>query len=459
MALERTLIDKYGVDVTGPYYTSYPTLGEWSESFTEQDFIRGLETFMSQATDRSFALYVHYPYCVKLCHFCMCNSYITNRQEKQREALDAILAEIDFLGRFFDRHGCTPMVREVHLGGGSPSFLEMDDFDRLIDRIRALVDVRQVCDFALEIDPRTAHPSTMRHYADRGIDRISFGIQDFDPRVQEAINRVQPPELVETLLTPEIRSRFRSVNFDLLYGMPLQTRASFRKTIDTVKRFSPDRITLIRYAHIPHVKKHMQLLNEADIVGNEEKTLMFMDSVESLLDAGYEYLGIESFAKPHDAMAQALREKRVWRNFSGFTPGHVHNMIGVGASATSAVGNTYAQNVYDLFAYHQAGVGRRFPIERGLILTDDDVIRRDVIFRILCDRSLDWREVGETHGIDPERYFEEERADVEKFVDDGLIAISGDALTVTEQGRFFIRHIAKVFDAHVRRKTYHIHGT
>lgn len=459
MALERALIDKYGVDISGPYYTSYPTLGEWAESFTEQDFTRGLEAFMSQATDQSFALYVHYPYCVKLCYFCMCNSYITNRKEKQSEALDALLAEMDFLGRFFDRHGFTPTVREIHLGGGSPSFLELDDFDRLIDRIRALVDVRRVRDFALEIDPRTANPDTMRHYADCGIDRISFGIQDFDPRVQQAINRVQSPELVDSLLTSEIRRRFRSVNFDLLYGMPLQTRASFRKTIETVKRFSPDRITLIRYAHIPHVKKHMRLLNEADIVGNEEKTLMFMESVESLLDAGYEYLGIESFAKPHDSMAQALREKRVWRNFSGFTPGNVHNMIGVGASATSAIGNCYSQNVYDLFAYHQSGVGQRFPIERGLILSDDDVIRREVIFRILCDRSLDWRRVGETYGVNPERYFEEERVELEGCVDDGLITSSRDSLTVTEKGRFFIRHIAKIFDAYVRREAYNIHGT
>lgn len=459
MALERSLIDKYGVDTAGPYYTSYPTLGEWSDSFTEQDFARGLEKFIAEEEDNSFAFYVHYPYCVKLCHFCACNSYVTNRKERKTEALDALIAEMDFLDQFFRSRSFTPSVREIHLGGGSPSYLNMDDFDRLIKRIRATVDLSQVSDFALEVDPRTADPSTMHRYADQGINRISFGIQDFDPRVQEAINRVQPQELVESLLTPEIRKRFRSVNFDILYGLPFQTRESFQRTIEIVKRFAPDRVTLLRYAHLPHVKKHMKLINEAEIVDNEEKTHMFLAAVEQLLGGGYEYIGIDNFAKPHDTLAQAFKHKHVWRNFIGFTPGRVHNMIGVGPSATSVFGDHYSQNVYDLFAYYHAGVGKRFPIERGHVMSQDDIIRREAIFRILCDLSLDWNELGEKFQINPERYFEEEKSVLPRFVEDGLLTSSKDVIQVTPKGRFFIRHIAKVFDVYLRNKAYQIHGT
>ncbi len=459
MALERSLIDKYGVDTVSPYYTSYPTLGEWSEAFTEHEFVRGLEKFIAGEEDNSFAFYVHYPYCAKLCYFCACNSYVTPRKERKTEAVDALLSEIDHLDRFFQSHAFTPSVREIHLGGGSPSYLDLDDFDRLIRRIRATADLSQVSDFALEIDPRIVEPSAMHHYADLGIDRISFGIQDFDPRVQAAINRVQPPELVESLLAPGIRTRFRSVNFDILYGLPLQTRESFRETIEIVKRFAPDRVTLLRYAHLPHVKKRMRLINEEEMAGNEEKTLMFLDAVERLLDGGYEYIGIDNFAKPHDALAQAFKHKRVWRNFIGFTPGRVRNMIGVGPSATSVFGDCYAQNVYDLFAYYQAGVGTRFPIERGHLMSQDDLIRREAIFRILCDLRLDWNWLGERFQIDPERYFEEEKRALPVFVEDGLLAASDEAIQVTPKGRFFIRHIAKVFDVYLRNKAYYIHGT
>ncbi len=461
MALERTLIEKYGVDTKGPYYTSYPTLGEWSEKFTEKDFAEGLSRFIDQKKENEFSLYVHYPFCVELCHFCICNAHVTHNEERKRDALDKIISELDLFERFFGQKGSIPKIKEVHLGGGSPSLLEERDFEKLAGRIKSIAPLSELEDFALEIDPRTASPEKMAFYADQGIDRISFGIQDFNPQVQSAVNRVQSLELVESLIVPQIRRRFKSLNFDVLYGLPLQTLESFRETIETVTRIAPERITLLRYAHIPERVPHMRLINEADIVGNDEKTEMFVETVRALLNAGYEHVGIDNFAKSHNDLAKAFREKKVGRNFVGFTPGRVHNnMIGIGPSATSVFGDVYSQNVYHPTDYSKSGVGERFPIERGHIMSRDDIIRRDIIFGILCHRSINWSQIGREYSIDPEVYFAEESGDLQRLQDDGLITRTSESLEVTPSGRFFIRHIAKPFDKYLRQKQeYKIHGT
>jgi oxygen-independent coproporphyrinogen III oxidase len=461
MALERGLIDKYGADTKGPYYTSYPTLGEWSEEFSDKEFMDGLKKFISKGEEDEFSLYVHYPFCVELCHFCICNAHVTNNEDRKKDALEKIISELDFFKRFFDKNNYSPKIKEIHLGGGSPSFLNPQDFERAISKIKSVANIKDLEDFALEIDPRTATPEKMHFYAGQGIDRISFGIQDFNPDVQKAVNRVQPLELVESLISPGIRKKFKSLNFDILYGLPMQTLKSFSETIETVKRISPERITLLRYAHIPERVGHMRLINKEDIVGNEEKTEMFIETVETLLNNGYEHVGIDNFAKSNDDLAKAFREKKVGRNFVGFTPGRVHNnMIGVGPSATSVFGDIYSQNVYHPTAYSKSGVGEKFPIDKGHIMNQDDIIRRDMIFQILCNRSIDWNQVINKYNIDPTSYFQDEMNDLQKLQEDGLVTLTSKSLEVTPPGRFFIRHIAKPFDKYLRQKQeYKIHGT
>ncbi len=459
MAINTSLIDRYGADTKGPYYTSYPTLGEWSENFSDQDFKNSLDKFISQK-DNSFSLYIHYPYCVKLCHFCICNAYATGKKENQQKALDYLIREMGSLNNFFQQHDSIPNIKEIHFGGGSPSFLDIEDFEKLVDKIELTVKLGDIDEVALEIDPRTATLEKMHYYANRGIDRISFGIQDFDPVVQNAINRVQPFDYVEKFLSEDIRKKYKSLNFDLLYGLPFQTRESFRKTMDLTCKISPERVTLLRYAHVPDIKKNMRLIDDAKIVDNTEKTIMFIESTEKLLAEGYEYIGIDNFAKPTDALAIAFKNKTVGRNFIGFTPGRVNNMIGIGPSATSVFGEAYAQNVYNLIDYYKTDVDKHFPIERGHKMSRDDFIRRDAIFRILCDLSINWDEFDNHHGINSREYFNEEIKELNSFIYSGILESENGSINITKDGRYFLRHVAGVFDSYVKNKPeYIIHGT
>ncbi|OGH59282.1 MAG: oxygen-independent coproporphyrinogen III oxidase [Candidatus Lindowbacteria bacterium RIFCSPLOWO2_12_FULL_62_27] len=461
MNLNPALIEKYSV--IGPYYSSYPPLGEWKEDFRTADFEQALGRFCAEDTPaepNTYAFYAHYPYCIQLCYFCLCNMRVTQDKAVKERALRALAREIDYFRRFIDAQPRQPVCKEIHLGGGTPSFMDNEDFDGFIAAIKSLVDTSTVEEFAMEIDPRTVTPESITHFATKGINRISFGIQDFNPRVQEAVNRVQPLDHVRALLSPEIRNIYKSVNFDILYGLPLQTRQTFRETIGIVKELMPERITLIRYAHVPGIKKHMKLLNEADILSEKEKVCMFIETVESLLDAGYEHVGIDNFAKPTDSLGKAFRNKTVWRNFSGFTPGRVKNMIGVGPSATSIFSGIYSQNIYDIGAYHQTVERGQFPpLERGYRLRRDDLIRREVILRIACDNDLDFDQIGEKFGIEFHTYFKDELQSLDEFVNDGLVERNGRSLTVTPLGRFFVRHVCKVFDGFLKSKTYQIHGT
>lgn len=461
MHLTQSLIEKY--QAISPYYSSYPPLSEWKEDFSRADFEQALGKFCSEnvpSDPNTYAFYVHYPYCIRLCHFCICNMRVTRDNSLKKKALRHIASEIGYFRRFFEVHPRKPVCREIHLGGGTPSFMENEDFDRLVDAIGTLVDLAAVEEFAMEIDPRTVTPESIKHYATKGINRISFGIQDFDPRIQKGVNRVQPLDHVRALLSPEIRGIYKSVNFDILYGLPLQTRETFRKTIAIVKEFMPDRITLIRYAHVPHIKKHMKLLNEADMLGEKEKIAMFIETVESLMAAGYLHVGIDNFAKPADSLGKAFQNKTVWRNFSGFTPGRVKNMIGVGPSSTSVFGDIYSQNVYDIAGYYKAvELNQLPPIERGYKMTRDDLIRREVILRIACDNFLKYSSIEEQFGLDFKDYFKEEINNLEAFVRDGLVELSESMLSITPLGRFFVRHVCKLFDAFLKKQTYRIHGT
>jgi len=450
------LIEKY--NVSGPYYTSYPTLSEWSDKFSGQDYISALKELCADKRDTPLFLYIHFPFCAKRCYFCACNSIPSYDHASVQKYLAYLSQEIDLFHDFFEKHSFVQKFKMIHLGGGSPNLMSKEEFDSLITKLQPLVDFKDLDEFTIEVDPRTVDKEKLKYFSEKGIDRLSFGIQDFDPRVQKAINRIQPIEMVDQLLSPEVRSCFKSINFDLVYGLPLQSRESFRKTVETVKGLSPDRITLLKYAHIPESRKHQRLIRESDLPDYVEGQMMFIEAVNNFLDSGYEYTGIDHFSKPTDSLAKAKRTKTVWRNSIGFTPGGPHNLIGIGPTGTSSFNNYYAQNVYTLPEYYEALDNTKFPTLRGFKLNRDDLIRREIINEILCNSRLDFADIEEKYSIDFNEYFKEEINLLKDFVQDNILIFSNNSIEVTLPGRIFIRHICKVFDKYSRSKIYKISG-
>jgi len=454
--LSLDLIKKY--DISSPYYTSYPTLSEWSDAFSYQDYLYGLKGLCTSA-EVPLLLYIHFPFCAKQCYYCICNSTVTRDRVKIQEFLNYLFREIDLLCVFFKTHSYLPKFKRIHLGGGSPTLLEIEEFEQLVEKLRSLVDIRGLDEFAIEIDVHTANHEKLKCYHENGVNRISLGIQDFDANVQKAVNRIIPLELVGELISPEIRRRFKGINFDLLYGLPLQTRKSFKNTIETVKNLLPDRVTLLKYAHVPDRRKHQRLIKESDIPDIYEKTMIFAETIHNLLDNGYEHIGIDNFAKPTDDLVKAMRNKTLWRNFNGFSPGGPHYIIGIGPTSTQSFTNGYAQNVYSLQEYYTCIDKHEFPILRGFKLDDDDLIRRDVINEILCNCTLDFSNIEQKYGVNFKEYFCQEIEALNDFILDGLLEISDDIFAVTPVGRIFICHICRVFDAYLKKgKIYQVKG-
>lgn len=444
----------------GPYYTSYPTIGLWSRDFGPADYRNALiDFFTGEGKDKPIHLYLHIPFCAKLCWYCICNIQVTNNRAKIQFFLDYLFREIENLRAFFERNGLEPNIKEIHFGGGTPSHLYNDQFADLVDRLGTLVDFRTLDEVTMEIDPRTTTRENLRHFASKGVTRISFGVQDFDPGVQKAINRVQPPEMIDELLSPEIRALFTGVNFDLLYGLPLQTRETFRNTIELVNKFHPERITLLKYAHVPEIRKHMKLIkqNELPVVG--DLPLMFADTVHALLERGYEWIGIDNFAKSTDDLAKAARKKTVWRNFNGFTPGRVNDQIGLGPTTTGAFGRYYCQGEYDYNDYYKAIDTGGFSVYRGYKMSNDDLIRREAIFKLLCDQKVDFGRLGEKFGVNGPEYFRDELEYLaSRSCGDGVVTIEDNVVEVTTYGRFLVRNLCKVFDRFHRNSQYKIMG-
>ena len=436
---------------SGPYYTSYPTHGNWSNPLNHADYVKSMKDFFLKNGDVPIHIYVHIPFCAKLCFYCICNIVVTNNRERMQYFVDYLCREIDLLGALFDENSIIPNIKEIHLGGGTPSHLEKDQLEHLVNKLGGIADLEGLSEFAMEIDPRTTSQENLKFYNTLGINRISFGVQDFDADVQLAINRVQPMEMVEGLLSPDVRECFDGFNFDLLYGLPKQNRKTFKKTVDLVKQLAPERITLLKYAHAPELRKHMRLINSEMLPSVDELPLMFHDAVQSLTAGGYVWVGIDHFAKPSDDLAQAVAEKRAWRNFGGFTTGETHNLIGIGPTATCAIGNAYYQNAYAMKEYYKAIDEGKFPIQQGYQMDSDEVLRREVILKILCDSSLDYKQIESKFGISFPDYFARELASLGTFERDGILEFNGESFNLTPTGQFFGRHVAKVFDKFLQK--------
>ncbi len=443
------LLRKY--DRPGPRYTSYPTAVEFTDSFTEADYRRNLAEADAAAAD-PLSLYVHLPFCEERCSFCGCNVVITKKRHVSVEYLDVLHREIDLLARHLPHRR---RVSQYHWGGGTPTYQSVEQMRALHDKIAEHFEIEPDAEVAIEVDPRVTGRDQMDLLKELGFNRISMGVQDFTPEVQEAIDRHQTEEQTRDLYEYTRSLGFPSINVDLIYGLPLQNPLTFERNMEVLLAMRPDRVALYSYAYVPWVKSNQKKLDTSLFPSPEMKLELFVVAREMFLEAGYVQIGMDHFALPDDELATAMAKKRLHRNFMGYTVKMGTDMLGVGISSIGDVRGAFAQNVKKLPAYYQAVAEGRFPIERGYVLDRDDVIRREVITRLMCNFHLDRSEVERRFGIDFGSYFETELAELagpDGPVSHGFLRIHPDHLEVVGNGRLFIRNICMTFDRYLRNK-------
>ncbi len=442
MTLAITLLEKYSQ--AGPRYTSYPTAPYFTESYGEKEWRD--EITHSQAAGRDLSLYVHIPFCDTLCYYCGCNMLATKDYHKATRYLDYLLREIDLRAALA---GQGRAVRQLHWGGGTPTYLNPDDIARLAQHLRSRFSFAPDIEAGCEVDPRElshAHVAALRA---AGFNRLSLGVQDLDNTVQHAVNRVQSAALIRQVLGWMRAEGFASINMDLMVGLPKQSVASFTDTLDQVIDMAPDRLAVFGYAHVPWMKKHQKLIQEIDIPSFAVRLEMQLLMHDKLAQAGYVYIGMDHFAKPGDELVKAQREKTLHRNFQGYTTHKNCDIYAFGASAISQTDEVYAQNFKRLLDYESHVNAGHLPVERGLRITRDDKIRRDAISSVMCDLSLEREPFAAQWGIEFNAYFESALQSLKALEQDGLVRTSAERIGVTEIGRFFLRNIAMCFDAYL----------
>ncbi|CAM5781860.1 oxygen-independent coproporphyrinogen III oxidase [Rhizobacter fulvus] len=439
------------LDQPGPRYTSYPTADRFIEAFGPADYERALNSRMQGAVRNAgvapLSLYVHIPFCESLCYYCACNKIITKHHERAAPYLKALEAEI---GLHAVELGLHQPVSQLHLGGGSPTFLSDQELSGLMAMLRRTFAISASAEISIEVDPRTADPQRLRHLAALGFNRLSLGVQDFDPAVQAAVHRVQSFDSVRRLLESARALNFRSTNVDLIYGLPRQTPASFARTIDQVCALRPDRIALYAYAHLPQRFKAQRRIDIAALPPAPDKIAMLAQAIEGFGAAGYVYIGMDHFALPDDPLAVARRQGRLHRNFQGYSTQPDCDLIGLGVSAIGKIGATYSQNAKTLEEYQDALAQHTFPVVRGLALSRDDLLRRAVIMALMCQGRVEFESISLSHLVDFRRTFAAELAALQPLQAEGLVTIDADAIDVTPLGWYFVRSIAMVFDRHLQ---------
>ncbi|MEC4768356.1 oxygen-independent coproporphyrinogen III oxidase [Halomonas sp. CUBES01] len=438
------LLQRYAT--SGPRYTSYPTALSFNEAFTADDVTDALAR--SNDAQRALSLYVHIPFCRKICFYCACNKIAT----KNTDLAEPYLARLDREMALTAQHIDTRRpVKQLHWGGGTPTFLTLDQMSGLIDRLDARFGLSSdpERDYAIEIDPREADVLTLRHLQSLGFNRLSLGVQDLDPRVQRAINRSQPKVLTETLMDEAQRLGFRSLNLDLIYGLPQQTADSFAQTLHQVIELNPARLSVFNYAHLPERFPPQRRIRQEELPDADEKLTMLRVTIDMLTAAGYVHIGMDHFARPDDSLALAQQNGTLQRNFQGYSSHAQCDLIGLGVSAISRLEDSYAQNASVLADYETALDQGRLATRRGVRLSRDDRIRRDAIERLMCDMRLDLAALGERWQIDPQEYFKAALVALDQAQQDGLATLRHQVITVTPVGRLLVRHLAMAFDAHL----------
>ena len=445
---DADLLRRY--DRPGPRYTSYPTAPQFGPAFADAEFVEMARQSNSDPIPRQLSLYVHVPFCFSPCFYCGCNRVITRDETRGGLYLSRLVREISLVSPLFDRDRD---VTQLHLGGGTPSFLGTTHLQELVDSLGRHFHFSSSPDrdFSIELDPRCVNAGDVRALAAMGFNRASLGVQDFDPAVQVAVNRVQSVEETQAVVDACRDSGFRSINIDLIYGLPLQTREGFGRTLDTVIAMRPDRLAVYSYAHMPHMFKPQKQINSDDLPSAEDKLGLLQLAIEKLSVAGYRYIGMDHFALPEDELSLAQEQGSLHRNFMGYTTHAETDLIGFGVSAISHVGNSYSQNPRDLSSWEAAVESGRRPVWRGMVMDRDDVLRADLIQQLMCQGVIDVRALEHRHGISFHEYFRDDLERLAPLAQDGLVDVSAQRIVATDRGRLLLRIVASCFDRYLHR--------
>jgi oxygen-independent coproporphyrinogen III oxidase len=443
---DEKLLNKY--NTSGPRYTSYPTALEFHDNFNDSD----LATAIKVSPNRELSLYVHIPFCHSLCYYCGCNKVITRHRDKADTYLEFLAQEIASRAPLFTDY----TVKQLHWGGGTPSFLTNTQVTKLVALLKDKFNFADHVEMSIEIDPREIELDLAQHLFDLGFNRLSLGVQDIDLKVQQTINRVQSTEFIGDFIERAKSVGFNSINVDLIYGLPHQNTTTFAKTLNKVKQWDVDRISLFSYAHLPSRFAAQRKLRDEWLPSVDEKFALMKLSIETLCQYGYEFIGMDHFAKPDDELAIAQRGGVLHRNFQGYTTKGNCDLLGLGVSSISAIGDSYSQNIKELKAYYQAIEQQQHAVDKGLTLNQDDIIRGEVIRELMCNLTVSKTAINEKFadiaGFDFDHYFANDLPLLKIFQDDGLLTNTVDAITVKQSARLLIRNICMSFDAYMKKK-------
>ena len=439
---DQAILDKY--NYSGPRYTSYPTALEFHEAFTVSDY----DMACTQYPERPLSLYVHIPFCHKLCYYCGCNKVITRHSHKADEYLDVIEHEIRQRAALLQGREVT----QLHFGGGTPTFLNKAQITRLMMILRDEFNFTQDAEISIEVDPREIELDMLDHLRSEGFNRLSIGVQDFNKEVQKLVNREQDEEFIIAMVQRAKDLGFRSTNLDLIYGLPKQTQALFAETLKQVLEMKPGRLSVFNYAHMPQLFAAQRKIKDEDLPKAEEKMAILQDTIATLTGAGYQFIGMDHFALPEDELAVAQREGILHRNFQGYTTQGECDLIGFGVSAISMVGDAYAQNQKELKKYYAQVNELRHALWKGVALDNDDLLRREVIKQLICNFKLDKTQIESEFSVNFNRYFKEDLELLQTFINDELVEVDDKEIRVTLRGRLLIRNICMCFDKYLRAK-------
>jgi len=445
LIFDASLIRRY--DKAGPRYTSYPTAVQFRENFGAVEYRAAARA--SNVSGAPLSLYFHLPFCDTVCYYCACNKIVTRNRKRTAPYLERLFREIERQGALFDR---SRPVEQLHWGGGTPTFLSVDEMRALMRKTREHFQLRadDSGEYSIEVDPREADADIIALLRELGFNRLSLGVQDFDPVVQKAVNRIQSEAETFAVLDAARANGFRSVNLDLIYGLPHQTVASFAATLDKVIAAGPDRLSVFNYAHLPKLFKTQRQIDTGSLPAADEKLAILQHTIEHLTAAGYVYIGMDHFARPDDELAVAQREGSLYRNFQGYSTHADCDLVAMGITAISKVGDSYSQNEKSLNAYSATLDAGRLPVFRGVVLNDDDKLRRAVITQLICHFELNFEDIEQRFNIRFRDYFARELHELVTMQTDGLLNVDAHSMVVRPAGKLLIRNICMVFDNYLR---------
>jgi oxygen-independent coproporphyrinogen-3 oxidase len=446
LSFNRDLIEKY--DQPGPRYTSYPTAPQFHKAFAMDDYKAAAKASNEVASPKPLSVYIHIPFCKSLCYYCACNKIITHKTERAVEYLEYLKREIAEQASLFDS---SRRLTQLHLGGGTPTYFTSEQLAELMQALRDTfnMDDSDAHEFSLEVDPRTVSPAQIHTLRKLGFNRLSFGVQDFDKAVQEAVNRIQSEQQTRDLVMAGRDAGFKSISVDLIYGLPLQTVASFDTTLSKIIDLRPDRIAAYSYAHLPEQVKAQGLIRLEDMPPPERKLELLELTIRRLTEAGYVYIGMDHFALPEDELSIAQKNGTLQRNFQGYSTHADCDLIGIGVSSIGKVGDSYSQNVKELSHYYSRMDSSMLPVHRGYKLSEDDRLRRDVISDLMCHGRIDYAKFEQRYQITFKEYFADALALLREHESDGLLELQEDALLLRPQGHLLMRSVAMAFDAYL----------